>query len=84
VSRWLGSFAGKAALSVACSAVIFAVPILLFGATPLLSAMILAVIYAAIATAWIAEFMFRKSYPDLFRKFESKPQSRKPAGDGNE
>jgi len=33
-------------------------------------ALLLAIIIGALAAAWVAEFMYRKAFPNLFRKFE--------------
>lgn len=48
------------------------------------AALILAVGLGALAAAWIAEFMYRKAFPNLFRKFEKPRQTKTIAGEGDE
>jgi hypothetical protein len=84
MSRWLGSFAGKLVVAAICAGALFVLPIWLFGATPILSAMILALILIAIATAWVAEFVFRKSHPNLFRPFEKERRTKTFVGNRDE
>lgn len=84
MGRWLGRFAGMVVVAAICSAVLFVLPMWLGGATPVQSAMMLAIVYGAIAAAWTGEFMFRKSFPNLFRQFEKERQNRTYVGDGDE
>ena len=84
----LGSLAAKIAVFTVGSAALLVLPVLLGGATPEQSAMMLGVLYAAIAAAWLAEFMYRKAFPNLFAKFErereKERQNRTFVGDGDE
>jgi uncharacterized membrane protein len=81
MSGWLGSIAGRIAVVAIGSAVLFVLPIWLIGVTPIQSAMIVSIVLGAIAAGWTAEFMYRKAFPNLFRKFENDRPTRKAAGE---
>jgi hypothetical protein len=70
MNKRLGRVAGILTLVAACCAILLVVPITLFGASPLLSALFVAILIAAFAAAWLADAMYRKSFPNLFQKFE--------------
>jgi hypothetical protein len=81
MGKRLGGFAGTAGLIAVCCAVLLVVPVLLFNASPFLSALFVLALLGAFAVAWLTEFMSRKSYPSLFRAFEKKQHSQKATGD---
>jgi hypothetical protein len=83
MTRRLGRFAIWAAVIVAGSAAIL-VLCLLLGAPLILAAAVLAALYGAVAMAWVTEFMYRKAFPNQFRKFEKQPQNRTLADDRDE
>ncbi|HEV7691234.1 MAG TPA: hypothetical protein VGO52_10440 [Hyphomonadaceae bacterium] len=82
MSKRLGRFAVIVATITACAAALFVLPIL-FGATYAQSAVIVAVVFGALAAAWIVELMYRQAFPNLFRAFDKERQNRKVAGDGD-
>jgi O-antigen/teichoic acid export membrane protein len=84
MSKRLGRLAGWFTLVAVCSAIVFIGPLTLFGASAVLSALFLAVVLGAFAVAWVAEFMYRKAYPNLFRPFEKNRSGRKVAEDRGE
>jgi hypothetical protein len=81
--RW-GSVAIGIAIVAIAGAVLFVPPIWFGGATPLQSALLAAIVLGAIIAAWIAEFMYRKSFPNLFRAFDKERPNGKVAGEGDE
>jgi hypothetical protein len=83
MGQWLVKVAiWTAAIATAIGAV-FGV-LIWFGGPGILAAVIGVALFGAVATAWIAEAMYRKSFPNLFRKFEKEQQNRTFVGDGNE
>jgi hypothetical protein len=82
MGRRLGNIAGWAAVVAVCSVALFAL-LVWFGLTPLLAAAALAALYGAAAMAWVTEFMFRKSFPNLFSGFEKKQHPGRVIGDGD-
>jgi hypothetical protein len=73
----LGRFAGILTLVGVCGAILMVVPVVLFNASPVLSGLFVLVLLGAFACACIADFMYRKSFPNLFRKFEKdRPKDR--------
>jgi len=84
MSKRLGRFAGMATLIAICSAAVFVVPITLFNVSPFLSALFVLVLFGAFAAAWLAEFMYRKAFPNQFRAFEKNRPGRRAAGEGDE
>ena len=83
MSNRLGRFAVTLTWIAVCAAALFVLPIL-FGATLVQSALISAIALGALAAGWITEFMYRKSFPNLFRAFDKDRQNRKAAGDRHE
>jgi hypothetical protein len=77
----LGNITGWAAVVAIVGGAVFGV-LLWLGCPPILAAGMVAVLCGAAVMAWITEAMYRKSFPNLFRKFEPNRRDRS-IGDRN-